>query len=180
MPEEYILYNGPSDPESLQRALRSWSWAAGPVGEMFPLVLVGLTNEAEGLVNSLAAELKIDQSVSVPANIQPSMLAGLYRQATAIFHPADAPVWAGALRLALGFGKAYVGIDTGTVAAMAGPAAILVEERDTRRLGASLIGVVVKEELRRQLETAAVERSRSWNRAGFGRALYEIYLKFRK
>ncbi len=177
LPETYVLYHGPGDAISLRRALEAWTWAAGPVGQDYPLVLLGLGAEAQGIVERLAQELNLrDTLVPLPV-IPPGWVAPLYRRAQALFHPASVSAWGGAIRHALACGKPVVAAETAWASAIVGPAAILVEPGDTRRLGAGVIGVIVKEELSAQLREAAIARSAGWTDVKWGEKLETAYTR---
>jgi len=81
------------------------------------------------------------------------------------------------MRHALACGKPLVGMETAWASAVVGPAAILVIPTDTRRLGASVIGVIVKEELSGRLQEAAIVRSTGWSDEHWGEKLAEGYEK---
>jgi hypothetical protein len=49
LPETYILYHGPCSSQDLQRLLAAWSWAAGPIGDYYPLVTLGLNDAGREL-----------------------------------------------------------------------------------------------------------------------------------
>lgn len=179
LPETFVLYHGPQDEFSLRRALESWTWVAGPIGGQYPLVMLGLGKPARLRVDELAASLRVqDTIVPLPA-IPPGWVAAVYRRAAVVFHPAGASVWGGAIRHALASGKPLVAAETARTNAIVGPAAILVDARDTRRLGASVIGSVVKEDLAERLRAAALERSAGWADAGWGEKLAAAYARAR-
>ncbi len=41
LPETFILYHGPYDSSTVERLLSAWTWGAGALGELYPLVLLG-------------------------------------------------------------------------------------------------------------------------------------------
>lgn len=175
LPETYVLYHGPDDDTSLGRALRAWTWAAGPVGMDFPLVMLGLGKKAVLNARRIADELNIQDTIQVLPAISPAWIPALYRCASVIFHPATVSAWGGAVRHGLACGKPVVAAETEWASAMVGPAAILVEPEDTRRLGGSVIGTIVKEELFTRLREAAIERSKIWRDALWGEKLAKAY-----
>ncbi|GAB4581313.1 MAG: hypothetical protein Fur0022_40600 [Anaerolineales bacterium] len=178
VPETYVLYHGPEDEASVHRALASWTWIAGPIGQEFPLVMVGLPETSQARVRKLAEEFRIADTIRLlPALPTPSIPA-LYQRAAVVFHPARVSAWGGALRHGLACGRPVVAAETVWASAMVGPAAILVEPDDTRRLGASVIGIIVKEDLSARLQEAARERSESWRNTDWGEKLAEVYTHF--
>ncbi len=175
LPGDYYLFHGPPDERTVRRALQAWTWAAGPVGDVYRLIMAGLDNRTRTLAGELIKEYQLGETVIVLPAFSPLDLPPLYQAATAIFHPAEASPWGGAVRHALACGKPVVGIETLLTSALAGPAAYLAPAGDTRGLGAALISVVVKESLLAQLETAAGERRKLWGDGDFGGELMEIY-----
>jgi hypothetical protein len=173
--ETFVLYHGPQDMASLQRALKAWTWAAGPVGELYPLVFLGLGDDARAEVDTMAGELKVRDTVVLLPAIPPESVAPLYRRAELLFHPAGVSAWGGAIRHALACGKPVVAAETAWASALVGPAAILVEPEDTRRLGASVIGIIVKEHLAARLNEAAIVRSQGWVDMSWGEKLAAAY-----
>ena len=175
LPDTYVLYHGPGDETTLRRALEAWTWAAGPVGQDFPMVMLGLDAEAQRLAGGVAHTLNIQDTILPLPVIPPGWVAPLYRRAHVIFHPAHVSVWGGAIRQALACGKPVVATETARASAIVGSAAILVEPGDTRRLGAGVIGVIVKEELSARLREAAIERAKNWQDSGWGEKLAMAY-----
>jgi glycosyltransferase involved in cell wall biosynthesis len=160
---------------SIRRALEAWTWVASPLGESYPLVLLGLSEKNQHEAEVLADSLRVLDTIVALPPIRPGWVASLYRRAAVVFHPAEISPWGGSIHHALACGKPIVAAETARTSAMVGPAAILVASSDTRRLGASVIGVVVKEALTTQLEKAAQERASSWVDVDWGTRLMEAY-----
>jgi hypothetical protein len=175
LPETYVLYHGPDDETSLSRTLRAWTWVAGPVGQDFPLVLVGLGEAARRMAETLAEDLNIRETLQILPELAPAAMPALFRGAAVVFHPASVSAWGGAIRHGLACGIPVVATETAWASAMVGPAAILVPPEDTRRLGASVIGIIVKENLSARLREAALERATAWREGGWGEKLAEVY-----
>ena len=174
IPETFVLCHTEDIP-GLHRALEAWTWAAAPIGETYPLVFLGLREETRKEVETMAATLGIqDTIVALPA-LPPGWIASLYQRAAVVFHPAPASAWGGAVRYALACGKPLVGIETARASAIVGPAAVLVDAGDTRRLGASVIGAIVKEVLAARLREAALARTGNWRDAKWGLQLADMY-----
>ncbi len=175
LPETYVLYHGPED--DLRRALEAWTWVAGPIGQDYPLVLLGLGAEALATVEAVAQELNIRDTVVPLPGIPPGWVGPLYRRAEVVFHPGRVSAWGGAIRHALACGKPVVAAETAWASEMVGPAAILVHPQDTRRLGASVIGIIVKENLSARLREAALAQSAGWTDARWGEKLGAAYAR---
>lgn len=180
LPETYVLYHGPADEASLRRTLGAWTWAAGPSGQEFPLVMLGLGVEARRLARELAEAFELRDTICILPEIPPDSIPELYRGAAVVFHPASVSAWGGAIRHGLACGKPVVATETAWASAMVGPAAILVTPEDTRRLGASVIGIIVKEDLSARLQEAAVERSTNWRMRGWGEKVASAYAQILK
>ncbi len=189
LPETFILYHGSYEPGSLLRLLEAWSWAAGAIGEYYPLLLLGAGRAGGRIYESLAASYDFGASVRLLPPVEPSQVAAVYRACTVYFHPADVLPWENPLRAALVLGKAVVALDSMLAGLVCGPAAYLVGSGNAhgasargetaRALGAALITVVVEDGLREGLELAARERAAGWRLAEryqeFGERLLEIY-----
>ncbi|HNB54481.1 MAG TPA: glycosyltransferase [Anaerolineales bacterium] len=180
IPASYVLYHGPDDEASLRRTLGAWTWVAGPIGLEFPLVMLGLGEAARRIVGELAETFKVRDTVRLLPALPPSSVPALYQKAAVVFHPAGVSAWGGAIRHGLACGRPVVAAETAWASAMVGPAAILVPPEDTRRLGASVIGIIVKEDLFARLQEAAEERSENWRAEDWGDKLATAYARILK
>jgi glycosyltransferase involved in cell wall biosynthesis len=177
LPGNYFLFHGPADGETLRLALEAWTWAAGPVGDVHPLLMLGIPQARHARLAELVRRHHLGETVVVLPPVSLEHLAALYRGASAIFHPAEAAPWGGALAWGMACGLPVVGHDLPLASALAGSAAYLVDPQDTRGLGAALISVVVKEQLRKQLREAALARARRWRESTIGQALAALYAR---
>lgn len=180
LPETYILYAGPPSPQALAQVLEAWSWAAGSLGEYYPLLLLGLDLRTRQELPALVARYRLEQnSVRALPDLPLPALVELYRAASAVFHPTFDSPWAGSLRLALAAGRPLVALETPQSDALVGSAAYLVPPRqgqpDSRALGAALITVVVEEVVAERLAQAAWARAQTWRLAEFSQSLAEFY-----
>ena len=182
LPEGYVLYHGPHEERALHITLEAWSWAAGSIGQAYPLVAAGVDVEAEARLMALAGEYGVGDTVLALPPVRPDWLPWLYRGSQAVFHPLEEPPWAGAGRLAMASGVPLAAADTpragalaGTRSDGAGPAAYLAKEGDARSLGAALLTVVVEEGLAEDLRTAARRREAEWQAEPFCDALQAAY-----
>ncbi len=174
LPETFVLYHGPAGSESLRLLLSAWSWAAGSLGDAYPLVALGFNPIEREQLSAMAASYQLGDSVrSLPA-LSPAEIAETYRRSTALFHPASEPVWGGPVRMALASGTPAVAIESKRSDAIAGPAAYLVRG-DSRLLGAALITVLVEEEIAEKLSQAGKQRAVSWSLGAFGEGLLSTY-----
>lgn len=180
LPDTYILYHGPSNERSLRALLEVWNWAAGSIGEYYPLLLVGLTPAEQDRLARLLAEYGLTGTARPLPPLKVSALAAVYRRAAALIHLQEPEPWCGSARLALAAGKPVVGLDGERMGALVGPAAYLARrgggpEAAHRALGAALISVIVEDSLADMLAQAARERSAGWSLEKFSAGLVDIY-----
>ncbi len=175
LPEAYILYHGPCGEAALHHLLAAWSWACGPVGEYHPLLLLGLDEKARQRLPSLADDYVCQGTLRPLPVMHPGAIPALVRGCSAVFHPAPLAAWGGAARLALAYGRPLVAAETPRSVALAGPAAYLAPEGDSRALGAALLTVIVEEQVAQALGEAGLQRAAGWDNRSFGQALFAAY-----
>jgi glycosyltransferase involved in cell wall biosynthesis len=175
LPETYILYQGPHSSQDLQRLLAAWSWAADPIGDYYPLVILGLDDTGREDLAKLSEQYDLGATVKSLPELSPWIIPVLYHRSSAIFHPAPISPWGGPLRQALASGKPVVASDNQLAASMVGPGAYLVPGNDSRALGAALITAIVEERVAESLSQAARQRADSWCLADFGQELWMAY-----
>lgn len=178
LPETYILYHGPHSDRALHRLVQAWSWATGPIGEYYPLLVLGLDRAGAARLNAILDQAGLSKTVSLLPPLPLESTIYLYQHCTAVFHPAEAPVWGSPLRSALICGKPLVALETRLSDALAGPAAYLIHPNRpdaNRALGAALITVIVEEDVATRLAQAGRERSKGWHNNNFTAALEEVY-----
>lgn len=175
LPETYILYHGPYGKNGLYRLLEAWSWAAGPIGRDYPLLLVGMTANAQNDLRALLAGTDWEDNLRPLPSIRPDLIPLLYQNCAAVFHPAPLAPWGGCARLALAYGKPLVAAENPASDALAGGGAYLAPQDNPRALGAALITVIVEEQLGQELAQAGRQRAAGWNPQAFKNALYSAY-----
>lgn len=185
LPEDYVLYHGPYGRTALHRLFTAWGWAAGPVGERYPLLLLGAGPTVRDALPELLRKYGVDESVQVLPELQPPAIWSLYRGCAALFHPAPVPPWGSAVRFALAYARPVVGLENPLVSALVGPAAYLVPDEkpgqpDGRALGAALITVLVEESVSAALSDAAQKRSAGWRPESFRARLEQVYLEIKE
>ncbi|OGO31570.1 MAG: hypothetical protein A2Z16_04090 [Chloroflexi bacterium RBG_16_54_18] len=172
-PETYILYHGPAASEDLHRLLSSWSWAAGPIGENYPLIVVGAAGRR---LETLLREYRLAGSVRPVPDLPVSSLSALYQGCSLLFHPAPLPAWGDPVRMALACGKPVVALESRRSAALVGLAAYLApSDPGGRSLGAALLSVIVDDSLYSSLSEAARLRSGALDSQAFRIELGGIY-----
>lgn len=176
LPETYVLYYGPADRRTLSMVLQSWSWAAKSIGELYPLLLLGLGDPAKAITSQLVAHYAIPrQSVQAVPPIAPPQLPRIYQGCAALFHPAPIAPWGDPVRHALACARPIVALDNASTAALVREAAYLVPEEDARSQGAALITVLVEDAISQKLSTAAKQRAASWDVQSFADKLFHTY-----
>lgn len=176
LPETYVLYHGPHQEADLRRLLDTWSWAAGPVGGSYPLLIAGLDPSARARLEALLPLYQVEETIRVLPELTPSELVELYRGCAVLLHPAPIMAWENPIRLALALGKPVAAADEPLTGALVGPAAYLAPlEPDGRALGAALITIIVEEGISRRLSNSARERVAAWDPDGFREGLKQAY-----
>ncbi len=175
LPETYILYHGPYEIMDLNRLLAAWSWAAGPIGEYYPLVVLGLDDSVVGQFTKLLDKFEIKETVRILPSLPPTVIPHLYRRCSALFHPAPVSPWGGPVRHALACGKVIVAAESSLADAMVGAGAYLIPIDDLRQLGAALITSIVEEQVAESLSRAARQQADSWQAQLFRRELAISY-----
>jgi glycosyltransferase involved in cell wall biosynthesis len=178
LPESYLLYHGPPDPTTWARLLDSWSWAAGSIGEYYPLVVLGFTPEAarEDFLGQ-ARRAGLDSTLRVLPEIPPEQIPGIYRASSGLYHLGEVPAWGDPVRAALACGKPVVVEISRHAEALVGPAGFLLEAGETRQMGAALITVIVNDDVSADLRLAAQKQAVSWESENFPDRLRAAYLK---
>ncbi len=176
LPQEYLLYHGPQDRRSVERLLAIWSWAAGSIGELYPLVILGFEQvEARQFLQEQAQKHQLDPYLQILPSVPGGMIPAVYRGSSAVLHLGETPAWGGALRHALACRKPLVADATPRTEALVGPAGFLFSESDTRRMGAALLSVVVNEDVANNLQVAAGHQVTSWQTEKYQERLLQAY-----
>ena len=175
LPATFILVDGLTQFEEYQMALEAWTWGAGPIGEVYPLLWVGLNANQKREIVPLIRRFQLEESVILAPDLTPDQLPQIYQRAAALFHPAEVSPWASAVHLALPSGLPVVGVELPYIGALAGPAALLTPAGDPRKLGAGLISVIVRDNIRDSLREAALERTANWAGIEWGERLAAVY-----
>jgi len=175
LPETYVLYHGPSGITDLKRLLAAWSWAAGPIGEYYPLIILGLDQQHREVLSKLLREHDLEETVLTLPDLPPQDIPCLYRGCSALFHPAPVSPWGGSVRQALASGRPVVAAESQLAGAMVGPGAYLIPIENLRQIGAALITSIIEEEVAKSLSRAALQQAISWQSHAFGDELAAAY-----
>lgn len=178
LPDAYILYQGPGDRNALEDLLAAWSWAAGPLGDNYPLLILGLNPQEQKMCTQLATTRDLQSTIHTLPALSVEALAALFHNCSAVFHPTPYSAWGGPARAALICEKPLVALESPALSTLVGPAAYLVPPKQatsSRALGAGLITVVVEESVADDLAQAARKLTTNWNGEQFGIQLAKIY-----
>ena len=175
LPPAYVLYHGSYAPRLVAALLAAWSWAAGPVGESTPLLLLGVQDGELNRIKSAVQESKLEETVRVLSGVSLAAVPALYQGCSALVHLGPVSPWGSPLYQALAAGRPVVGFSSPYIEARLGPAGYLAAPGDTRTLGAALITVIVEESISESLVQAAQKRTATWKAAEFEMRLLEVY-----
>ncbi|MGH2581276.1 MAG: glycosyltransferase [Anaerolineales bacterium] len=175
LPEGFILVHGNLSQEQILALLESWTWAAASMGELYPLLILGLGEAMNAFASSRLPEFHVEESVKLVPKIQEQYLPGIYQASSAVVPMGVPGAWGNSLRHALACGKAVVAQENASIDAIVGKAAYLVAPDDLRSFGAAIITVVVDEQAREKLEDAAWQRAQQWKPAEFQSELMNVY-----
>lgn len=176
LPESFVLCHLPPNAlYPLELALAAWTWVAPSVGELYPLVLPGLTEMQRAHLNTLLVAMDINlNTVIVPPILPLPVLAGLYGQCAAVLHPLPAAPWGCPLTYALATARPIAAIEHPHTESRVGAAAYLVPNGDARALGAALLTLLVEDSVAESLRAAASDRAARW---GTVETFWETWLK---
>ncbi len=178
IPDTYLLYHGPTIEKSIEDLLEAWSWAAASIGEVFPLVMLGLNDESKNRMEEKLERYQLNEYVNLLPELVWADLVNVYKSSSAVII-ADAEMsWASPARLAMAAGKSMVGFKNSANDRLLGRAAYLVDEGDLRSFGAAMITVVVDESVWEKMEEQAKNLAAKWDNEQYSDALEKIYLSF--
>ena len=175
LPEEFLLLDGIPNEEAALQLLESWTWAAASIGELYPLVVVGINDAMQKFLLSHLPEFHVQESVQMPSSFQAQEFPNIYKACTALVHLGSPAPWGNPLRSVLACGKAIVAQKEANTEAIVVSAAYLIEPEDLRSFGAAMITVVVDEKAREKLENAARDRAAHWSAKKYQDALITVY-----
>lgn len=181
-PQNCVVYLGSLATQDLRFMLNAWRWAAGSLGEVYRLVVVGRHSETRRQLDTLVREYHLEESVLGLPPVSLPDLAAIIHLCRAVFHPGRISPWGGPSRLALASGKPLIGLETRLLSAMVGPAGYLIpgkadDEQTCRELGAALISVCIEDALAEHLSNSALQRTMGWDDVNYTQALAEVYNK---
>lgn len=167
----YVLYLGGFDVRKNVRALlAAWTWAAGSVGESYPLVLAGALPQPDGRLfedyRALADELNVSDTVRFIGPIAEADKPAIYRGAALFAYPSRYEGFGLPPLEAMACGVPVIASDAGAIGEVVGDAAYLIDPQDARKFGAGLITCLVEPSVSDHLRARGLERAKkfSWER----------------
>ncbi len=178
--EGYVLYLGGFDARKNVRALLSaWTWAAGPIGEGYPLVIGGQLPKPEARRNpvssggplvedypALANELGIADTVRFIGPVMEADKPALYRGASVFVYPSRYEGFGLPPLEAMASGAPVVASNAASLPEVIGNAGYLIAPDDTRSFGASILTCVVEQNVAENLRARGLAQARkfSWEK----------------
>lgn len=176
LPETYLLYHGPQDITSLRRLLAVWSWAADSIGELYPLVLLGITNAEKRIeFQAIAKEANLENYLIMLPQVPIQSIPSIYRGCSGVLQLGEIAAWGEPARYALACGKPLVAEESILADALVGPAGYLFKPTEIRQMGGALLAIVVNEDIAGTLSKAAAQQIANWKTNLFQERLRSAY-----
>ncbi len=180
LPETYVLYVGGFDRrKNLRQLLAAWTWVDAGAGELYPLVMAGKLPAPDGRMfadlPALARELEIEKTVVFPGPIAHEDLPAVMRGATAFVYPSRYEGFGLPPLEAMACGVPVVACNSSSLPEVVGDAAILVDPDDSRALGASLLTVVVNEDVAQDLRQKGLAQAARFSWEKTAQETAEVY-----
>lgn len=180
LPADYLLYDGPKNPDLIHKLLSAWSWASGSIGDNYHLVILNLRENESKKIQDIICSYDLEKSVLSYPPVQVEDEASIFRSASALIHLGKVSPWGGAIRKALASGTPIVGVEDKLINEIIGPAAYLVKldtnQADTiRRLGAAIITIIIENPIAESLSQSGVIQAEKWTPEKFADELSKIY-----
>lgn len=180
LPERYTLYLGGFDPrKNIETLLQVYVWAGETIGEEYPLVVTGRPEDrcftADGAPTTLgemARALEVEDVVRFVGRVAEEDKPAVYAGARALVYPSRYEGFGLPPLEAMACGVPVIGSNAACIPEVVGPAGILVDPMDARRMAGALIAVCAEDELHDRLAAKALLRAAefSWQRAAIDTA----------
>ncbi len=181
LPENYILYiGGFHKRKNVQRILAAWTWASGPVGDFYPLVIAGSLPTPDGKMfydlPALAEELDITDTVRFIGRVAEEDKIALYQGATGLIFPSSYEGFGLPPLEAMACGIPVITSDKSSLPEVVGDAAYLLPDlEDTRKIASTMIGLTIDEELHSELSAKGVKQAQKFSWQKTAAETIEIY-----
>jgi len=123
----------------------------------------------------LAEQANLAAYLVILPEVPPGTLPSLYRGSSGLLHFGEISAWGGPVRYALACGKPVIGDETPAADVLVGPAGYLFPREEARRMGASLLSIVVNEDVAIALRDAAIKQVAAWQSELFPERLLQAY-----
>lgn len=184
LPDNFILAHGISTEEELRYLLEAWNWAAGSIGEYYPLLLLGLNQYIQAHLDAFLETYVHKETVRSVGHVSMAAMSEIYHRSSALLSCSHSPIWGSSLQLAIASAKPVVTLESKFSDALAGPAAYLVKPANSsqatnRLLGAALVTIIVEESVANQFSQAAKARASAWqqDQESYTADILELYRK---
>lgn len=171
----YVLSHSP-DPSALRALLAAWSWAAPSVGELSPLLILGLHPSVRQLAHKIAAEYDLQETVRLISGVGLDGLPAIYRGAQVLLHPGVSQTGM-ELRWAMASGTPVAAYESPSVDQLMGPAVYLVPAGDARALGAACLALLLDANVSKKLREAGQERAAIYQQADRPRRILDLLVQ---
>ena len=167
LPESYVLYLGGFQPRKNVGALLSaWTWAHGPVGDHYPLVIAGAL-PAHSTLPQDAQSSGVADSVHFIGAVREEDKPAVYRGAACLVYPSLYEGFGLPPLEAMACGVPVITSNISSLGEVVADAAYLVADpHDARQLGAAIISLVVDGSLADDLRARGLKQAArfSWQR----------------
>jgi hypothetical protein len=158
LPEDYVLVHGSRHLEAL---LAAWTWVFSAMGETTSLLILESSEQIRQSAETQAAAYGIQESVQILETFEPEDLPAIYRGAS-VFISTSMRSGGHPLRWAMASGVPVAGFHEPNREAILGQAGYLVEENQTRKLGAAVLSLLVQDELANELKEKGLTQSQAY------------------
>jgi glycosyltransferase involved in cell wall biosynthesis len=178
--EGYVLYLGGFDARKNVRGLLSaWTWAAGSVGQGYPLVLAGHLPPADGRMfedfPAVARELEVADTVRFIGPVAEEDKPALYRGAHVFAYPSRYEGFGLPPLEAMASGVPVVTTTAGSLPEVMGSAGYLIPPDDTRTFGAAILTILVEPRVAEDLRARSLAQARQFSWEKTARETVEAY-----
>jgi glycosyltransferase involved in cell wall biosynthesis len=180
LPEGYALYLGGFDARKNVRALLSaWTWAAGAVGEAYPLVLAGQLPKPGGRLFEdfvrLAQELEVADTVKFIGHVDEADKPALYRGAMVFAFPSRYEGFGLPPLEAMACGVPVVCGNGGSLPEVVGDAGYVIPPDDTRAFGAAILTCIVEPAVSENLRARGLAQAKTFSWEKTARETVAVY-----
>jgi hypothetical protein len=171
----FVLAHSPA-PSTLRALLAGWSWAAPSVGDLSPLLILGLHPGAQELAHHIVAEYELQGTVRLISGVASDGLPAIYRGAQVLLHPGVSQTGM-ELRWAMASGTPVAAYESPSIDQLMGPAVYLVPAGDARALGAACLALLLDANVSKKLRETGLERAAIYQQADRPRRILDLLIQ---